>query len=231
MKTNWLQDFLQIIYPKFCAGCGSDAISSEQPFCILCESKLPQTHFFKMKENPITNIFKGRLSIVNAGSAYYYTNDTAIQALIYAMKYKEDRNMGIYLGKLLGKKLKESDWFSQIDVLVPLPLHKDKEKKRGYNQAELLCQGVAQISPCEIITDAVIRNKATTSQTHKSRTERILAMEDKFELKKPEKLINKHILLIDDLVTTGATLEFCGLEILKAADTQLSIATLGKSMH
>ena len=150
---------------------------------------------------------------------------------MHRVKYRGNKELGIYLGRLMGSQLLTSNRFSFIDGLIPLPLHPSKERKRGYNQATLLCEGIAAILGKPVWKDVVIRSTSTESQTKKNRVERWQNMEGRFELLRPASIEGKHVLLIDDVITTGATLEACGQELLKAENTKLSIATLCFSSH
>jgi ComF family protein len=145
---------------------------------------------------------------------------------MHQLKYRGNKEMGIYLGRLMGHALAETNRFRAVDALVPLPLHPSKEKKRGYNQATVLCQGIAEVLEKPILKGVVIRTSHTESQTAKNRVQRWENMEGRFQLVKPQAIEGKHILLVDDVITTGATLEACGAELLEAENVQLSLATL-----
>jgi ComF family protein len=142
------------------------------------------------------------------------------------MKYRNNKDIGVYMGKLLGRMLEQSERFSEVDIIVPLPLNPKREKKRGYNQATALCNGISEIWNKPVVEKVVIRKVFTETQTHKGRISRWQNMDGVFKVANPSAIQGKHILLIDDVVTTGATLEACGNEILKVPGTTLSIATL-----
>lgn len=152
-----------------------------------------------------------------------------MQQLVHQLKYRNQRELGIYMGKIVGHALSER--FNHIDLLVPLPLFPAKERKRGYNQSQLLCEGISKVLQKPVLDKVVIRTTHTESQTKKNRVERWQNMEGKFELKDSSVISGKHVLLVDDVVTTGATLEACARELLKAENVQLSIATLCFSSH
>jgi ComF family protein len=169
----------------------------------------------------------GRMSVVAAMSQFYFTKNSLLQALIHQLKYKGNREIGLYFGKMIGYDLQASERFQSLEVLIPLPLFPDKEKKRGYNQATLLCEGIAGILNLPVATDEVQRVRATDTQTHKKRMERWENVETVFATRHSKSLENKNILLVDDVITTGATLEACGKAILEEIPgVQLSIATL-----
>lgn len=171
-------------------------------------------------------MFWGRVAITAATSEFYFSKGSIIQNLIHELKYKGNRKAGVYLGNLMGNSLLKSNRFLNIDMLVPLPLFAKKEFKRGYNQAMVLCEGIAEVMNLPIVTKNVIRIVHTETQTKKGRIERWENVEKSFAVKDLSVLKGKHILLIDDVITTGATMEACGAEILKVDNAKLSIATL-----
>jgi ComF family protein len=188
--------------------------------------QLPATGFFEHEHNPAEKMFYGRLPVQSAAAAYFFTKDSLIQKLIFELKYKNNKAAGIYLGKLTGHLLLSSPRFQPIDVLIPVPLHPSKKRKRGYNQAELICQGMAAIIQKPILTQTVIRSHSTGTQTRQDRIHRWQNMENVFRVMDETAIAGKHILLVDDVITTGATLEACGREILQVTNTQLSIAAV-----
>ena len=194
--------------------------------CAECFLKLPETGFIQQPGNPVENIFYGRIKVEAAAAAYYFTKDSLLQHLIVQLKYKGNQDVGFYLGKLLGHQLLQSGRFSDIDAIIPLPLNKRKEKKRGYNQAAVIADGIAEIWQKPILKNCAERLIFTETQTHKDRISRWQTMENVFAVTDKISLENKHILLIDDIVTTGATLEACGAKILEVPGTKLSILTV-----
>jgi len=222
---------LQILFPHVCSGCGSDILNEQSMLCMRCISELPETNFHMHANNPVEKIFWGRLSLVSATAQYYFSKETRMQRLMHQFKYKGNKDLGKQLGYLMGSDLLQSNRFKNIDALVPLPLFAAKEKRRGYNQATVLCEGIAEIMKVDIFRDIVRRTRHTDTQTKKGRVERWMNIEGKFELINPEKIRNRNILLVDDVITTGATLEACGQELLKAGNVQLRIATLCFASH
>ena len=220
------ESLLHLAFPHICEGCGTDIIPPDHYLCIQCLSKLPDTHYESHASNPVEKIFWGRLPITAATSKYYFTKDSILQHLLHQFKYRGHQRLGLYLGRRMGSMLINNPRFEDVEALVPLPLFPEKERRRGYNQAMVLCTGINEVWKRPIINDAVVRIRATESQTKKNRIERWQNMEDRFQLKDPLALSHKHVLLIDDVVTTGATLEACGRAILQAENTRLSIATL-----
>ncbi len=217
---------MHFFYPHNCIGCGSDILNSENFLCIECINNLPHTEFALHANNPVEKIFWGRIAITAGMSEFYFTKASIIQNLIHEFKYRGNRKVGLYLGNILGKSLLNSNRFRNLDVLIPLPLFFQKEYKRGYNQSAILCEGIQEIMNIPMITKNVIRKIHTDTQTKKGRIERWENVEKSFSVLRPESLQGKNILLVDDVITTGATLEACGSEILKIKDVRLSIATL-----
>jgi ComF family protein len=186
---------------------------------------MPETGFELHADNPVEKKFWGRISLEHATAQYYFTRESLMQRLMHQFKYKRNRDLGFQLGILMGASIKKSGRF-HVDVLIPLPLFRVKEKKRGYNQATILCDGMAESLQVPVLKDVVIRSHHTDSQTKKGRIERWQNMEGKFVLLNAEAVRNKNVLLVDDVITTGATLEACGAELLKAENIKLSIAAL-----
>lgn len=222
---TYITDFAHLFFPHTCAGCGSDVIEQDQILCAVCYLQLPETHFFNHHNNTIEKILAGRIKIESAGSAYYFTKHSVLQNLLFELKYRGNKDVGHLLGRLTGRHILESGRFSNIDVIVPLPLNKQKEKKRGYNQAHLIAEGINTILGKPIISNAIRRSIFTETQTHKDRITRWQTMQDVFEVINSIALEGKHVLLVDDVVTTGATLEACGETIINIPETKLSIAT------
>jgi len=193
--------------------------------CLHCLSGLPQTYFHMHGNNPIEKLFWGRLPLAHASAQYYFTKESLVQRLMHQFKYKGNKELGYFLGTLMGHQLIQSNRFSYLDALVPLPLFPSKEKLRGFNQAAVLCEGISHVLQKPVLRDVVRRTVYTESQTKKNRLQRWQNMEGRFEVINAEAIKGKHVLLVDDVVTTGATLEACG-QMLLAADAKLSIAAL-----
>jgi ComF family protein len=217
--------FFHLLFPHICAGCGSDLLSEDSQLCTHCLSALPETNFSAAPNNPVEKKFWGRLPVEAATAIYAFTKESLVQHLMHAVKYNGNKELGLQLGRLMAESLVQSGRF-QVDALVPVPLFPEKERKRGYNQSAVLCDGMKEILQIPVLNNIVIRPKHTETQTKKGRIERWKNIEGKFELRNPAAIANQHVLLVDDVITTGATLESCGAELLKAENVQLSIATL-----
>ena len=217
---------LHVVFPHVCDGCGSDLLNIETRLCIRCLASLPETNFEQHTNNPVEKLFWGRLKICYGAASFYFTKESLMQRLMHQFKYRGNRELGLQLGRIMGEAIRSSSRISGIDALIPLPLFPSKEKKRGYNQATVICEGMAEIMDLPVLMDVITRPLHTETQTKKGRIERWKNIEGKFLLKDPKSIRNKHLLLVDDVVTTGATLESCGNELLLAEDVKLSIATL-----
>lgn len=230
LMKNILQSYYNslthLIFPHHCEGCGTDVLDDEQLLCINCLVQLPETGYLSIAGNPVEKMFYGRMRVAYAGSLLYFTKESLVQHLIHQLKYKGNREVGLFLGKLLGSQLQQSGRFDEIDAIIPLPLNSKKEFKRGYNQASVICEGIAAVWNKPILKDAVARTVFTETQTHQGRVHRWQNIEGVFEVVNEIALAGKHLLLVDDIVTTGATLEACGSIILAATKNRLSIATV-----
>jgi ComF family protein len=218
-----------LFYPHNCIGCGSDVIDKENFLCLECVNDLPHTNFAMHANNPLEKKFWGRISLTSAMSEFYFSKESIVQNMIHELKYRGNKKAGFYFGNLMGKSLLNSNRFD-VDMLIPLPLFEKKEKMRGYNQSEILCNVNSEIINKPVIKNNVIRKVFTETQTKKHRIERWKNVEDIFFITDPKSLEGKHILLVDDVITTGATLDACGTEILKIKNVKLSIAALALTM-
>ncbi|MDP4207424.1 MAG: ComF family protein [Bacteroidota bacterium] len=220
-----LSNLLNLFYPRLCAAC-DDTLYRNEPFlCTGCHYNLPRTNFHKNDENDVAKIFWGRVPVQYATAFYHFQKGGLVQNLMHKLKYKGQKEIGSELGKIIGKELCQSN-FNEVDVIVPVPLHKSKLRKRGYNQSECIAVGIAEAMNKPMDISTLYRAKANATQTRKHRFERWTNVESIFALKHPETIANKHILIVDDVVTTGATLEACANALLQAENVKVSIVTL-----
>jgi ComF family protein len=187
---------------------------------------MPFTRFEFFTANPIEKIFWGRSKIQAAAAHLYFTSGSAVQHSLHRLKYKGRKELGFYFGRSIGHALKQSARFDDCEIIIPLPLFADREKKRGYNQASLIAEGISHQLNIQIVADAVIRVKKTETQTHKSRIQRWINMESTFKIRDYHKIQGKHILLVDDVITTGASLDACAETLLTVPGCRISIACL-----
>jgi ComF family protein len=218
--------FMALFYPKLCVICGKPLIADENYFCLECFLKLPKTNYHLNSDNQANDRFAGKISLVKAASYLYYNKGGIAQKLIAEIKYKDNRNLGEWMGVLLANEWFSSGFFRGIDYLVPVPLHPSKERKRGFNQAEMIALGIASVTGIPIDTKNVFRKKANTTQTKKGLFERWKNTKDLFEVKNLEVFKNKQVLIVDDVLTTGSTLEAVAQSILKAEGVKISFLCL-----
>ncbi len=221
-----LNDFVALIFPKICVSCGKSLFKNEQTICTFCAYHLPKTNFHLAADNPIEKIFWGRVQIHSAAAFYEFNKGGKVQHLIHQLKYKGQKEIGNTLGKLYGFDLKLNDRFNTVNIIIPVPLHEKKKKKRGYNQSDYFAEGLAQSMEVDVDLKILYRIANSETQTKKSRFNRWQNVESIFKLNNTSTLEGKHILLVDDVVTTGATLEACAQVLLQIPHTKLSIVTI-----
>jgi ComF family protein len=216
---------LGLFYPRICAACETQLMEQEELVCMHCERHFPKTLFTRYPDNPIERLFWGRVSIKAAASLYFFTKGNGIQQVMHQLKYKNRKDIGIYFGKLLAKELTNSKRFDGIDWVVPVPLHPKKEFKRGFNQSALIAQGIEEESEWKMVP-ALLRIENTATQTRKGKYDRWLNVGNSFTIDPKHPVKGKNILLVDDVITTGATLESCVQCLLKENARSVSVASL-----
>lgn len=221
-----LKDTVGLIYPDVCVTCGSHLPSGIRFICTKCRYDMPRTGFHREQDNPVAQIFWGRVPVRQAASLFYYTKGSRYQRLIHVIKYHGRKELGYEMGKLYGRELMDSPFF-EAGVIVPVPLHPRKIRKRGFNQSEWIGMGLAESLQKPMISNDLYRAVNTRTQTRKTRLERWKNVEHVFRLRSVDAFRNRHILLVDDVVTTGATLESCANVLMKCSNTSVSIVTLG----
>lgn len=221
-----LHDFLHLFYPELCEACSSALYKNENLICLRCLAKLPYTSYENISPNKTDKLFWGRIRIEKATSLLFFTKGSRVQVLMHGLKYKGRKDIGFYLGELMYHKLHKANWLDSVDCIMPVPMHSAKQKKRGYNQAELIAQGLSTGSGIPLNLSNLRRVKNVQSQTKKSRIERYENMLQVFEVESFEEQIPGHVLLIDDIITTGATIEACALVLLESGVKKVSVATL-----
>jgi len=232
MKTvlSLIEDGLHLFYPLTCIGCCTDLIEKKQLLCHHCINDLPKTNFEHIHDNPVEKLFFGRMKIESAYSEFYFSKGHVLQHLIHELKYNGNTEIGYHLGEMMGNSLLGSQRFNSIDCILPLPMFADKQLKRGYNQATILAKGIGKILEKPVEENCIVRSRSTETQTRKDRTERWLNVDQSFVVNNSMTMKGKHVLLVDDVITTGATLEACGNAIMQIPNTRISIATLAQAV-
>lgn len=226
LKYTWLHDFIDIIYPSACLGCHQPLVSHEDIICINCLHELPKTHFHADDDNPVLRIFSGRCFLEKATSYVRFVKGGIVQSLMHEFKYKGHQDVGTRLAQLAVSELRQTSFFKEIDAIIPVPLHPKKLKIRGYNQSEIIAHAIAEDTHLPVMTENLVRQYANETQTRKSRFARWLNVKTVFAVTEPENLKNKHILLVDDVITTGSTAEACVTQLEKIEGVRVSLFTL-----
>ena len=220
-----LKHLINLIYPQVCPACGNLLTHSEETVCLSCRYFLPKTMYEKNPENPLAQSFWGQIDFHAVTAEYFFSKTGKVQHLLHQLKYKGNKDAGRFLGQQLGMSIKDAALFQGIDYLVPIPLHPKKEHLRTYNQSYVIAQGVEDVTKIPIVKDCLYRKVFTSTQTKKSREERWDNVKDIFDVKDNKTFENKHILLIDDVLTTGATLLAAGKTLSKITNITISAAT------
>jgi ComF family protein len=206
-------------------------VASENYVCTACLLELPLTNFHNLPGNNLEKVFWGRCEVEKAIALLYFKKGGKTAKLLHALKYHNNSEIALFLGKYYGTFLKEFIVKNSIDAVVAIPLHKNKLRLRGYNQSEMLCNGIAETLEIDNLSNQIIRTKFTETQTKKSRLERSENVNKVFEVTKKAIFENKHILLIDDVITTGATIESCANELTQITNCKVSIGALAFAYH
>ncbi len=222
---DWFNSILNLFYPRVCAACGETLLKDETTVCLKCRYLLPKTGYEQNPDNPLAQSFYGRVPFHAVSSCFFFSKDGKVQHLIHELKYKGNKEAGVFLVQQLGETLKHAPLFQGIDYLIPVPLHPKREKQRGYNQSLMICQGIQEVTGIPIGDKYLVRAVYTETQTHKTAEERFKNVKDIFEVRFAEELKDKHVLLVDDVLTTGATLESCAHQLGNIPGITISAAT------
>lgn len=224
--NRMFKELLDLFFPPICLFCKSELALADPFFCLNCKADLHRTNYHKLKRNPVEQHFYGRLEVEKATAFLHFKNGSRIQTILHEIKYQGNHALAIYMGMLCARELKSSSFFRGVDALIAVPIHEKKRKSRGYNQSEMIAEGISRITGIPLLISSLIKQDHTSSQTNKSRLERFENVGDTFALMDPEQINGKHLLLIDDVITTGSTLEACAQCLGQANYRQLSILTL-----
>jgi ComF family protein len=223
---QYFEELLSLVFPEICNACGKPLYKHEALFCNYCKVKFPYTQFHLQNDNPIEKIFWGRVPIEKAGAYLYFHKGNRVQQLMHRFKYKGKKEIGEFIGSQYGHELVKNNYFEKVDLIIPVPLHPDKQKKRGYNQSECFAMGLSKAMNIPFDSNILIRAQASSTQTKKNRFERWQNVETIFKVTDNQALENKHIILVDDVITTGATVEACAFTLLKANNCKVSFLAI-----
>ena len=221
-----LKSLLNLLFPRVCAACGNLLLEGEDTVCTTCRFLLPKTGYENFPDNPLAQMFYGQMPFNAVMAEFFFSKTGKVQHLVHGLKYHHCRENGIFLGQEIGKSLLKAADYQGINFIIPIPLHPKKEKIRGYNQSHVIAEGISQIMNIPIAENCLVRSVFTDTQTRKTRDERYENVKDIFALKNPEKLKGKHVLLVDDVLTTGATLMSAGKALTQVEGIKISVATV-----
>lgn len=223
---SYFNDLIALFFPELCAACGRNLFRNEHVICTNCIYHLPQTNFHSDPENKMARQLWGRFPFVQTIAFLYFRKGSRIQNLMHRLKYNKSQETGFRIGELYAYELQRSEIFKTADLIIPVPLHPAKFKKRGYNQSECIANGISSVLNIPISVNNLIRIENTETQTKKSRYARYENLVNAFYIKEKSEFIHKHIMLVDDVMTTGATLEACSIRLLEIEGTNISICTI-----
>jgi len=226
MKFNPMGDFINLMFPDLCVVCGVNLQKNEHQLCLTCLHDIPRTNYHLIVDNPIERKFWGKVPIHRATSYFFFQKGSSFQKLLHILKYQGNKEIGELLGKYAAMDLLDSPDFASVDLIIPVPLHPQKYRLRGYNQSEWIGKGISDILNKPVNTTSLQRIRENTTQTQKSVYERYENTEGIFQLCNKTELEGKHVLLIDDVLTTGSTLEACIVALLDAPGIKISVFTL-----
>jgi ComF family protein len=228
MASIW-SDFISLFFPNYCLGCTDSLVRGEEIICTRCLLQLPTTKYHEWPDNPIKNRLQGRIPLKYALALLKFRKTGITQHLLHQLKYNNHPEIGIRLGKFYGKELLTWGYQSEFDLIVPVPLHVSRKRRRGYNQSAMFAQGLSEELNIPCCENCVIRKIPTTTQTRKTRIERWENVKDVFMVTEPGLISNRRVLLVDDVITTGATLEACANQLLQQGCSEISIACLAEA--
>jgi ComF family protein len=226
-KISFCYRLLEYIAPRFCLVCKRRLAPTEQIICAACNAHMPRTAFqYHAADNTLVRLFWGIIPIERAAALFFYQAHSATAAILYDLKYHDQSDIGTEMGRMMAREFSETEFFNHIDIIIPVPLARKRQRQRGYNQSQELAKGISSITHIPVENKVVRRNRFEKSQTNMKLWERQENVKDVFELMRPEAIRGKHVLLVDDVITTGATMTSCGQELLKAGNVKLSLLSL-----
>jgi ComF family protein len=221
-----LVDFISMLYPRYCFACKEGLVKGENMVCSNCMLEIPRTYFHLYNQNALFRRLNGRIPLQSAFAFFFFRKGGKVQHLLHALKYDRHPEIGEALGEVYGEELKKVELNQKFDCIVPVPLHPVRLRTRGYNQSEEFGRGLSKSLNIPLLSDALVRTVKTDSQTRKSKLNRWRNVTEVFQLQEPEQIYNKRVLLVDDVITTGATIEACAQELVTSSTTSVSIASI-----
>lgn len=225
--NTWLHSFWSLLFPRCCVVCGSPLSRGEECLCTCCNINLPRTGFHLRKDNPVECLFWGRIpGLKRASSFLFYRKGSDFRRILHMLKYGGYKELGEVMGRYMSAELSSGEFFDGVDMIIPVPLHRKKQKFRGYNQSEWIARGIASVTGIPLCAECMIREKNTETQTRKSTFERWENVEGIFRLCDTVHFEGKHVLLVDDVLTTGATTVACASAFARVSGIRISVLTL-----
>jgi ComF family protein len=224
-------DFISLLFPRLCYACGNHLVRNEKLICTQCYVSIPRTNYHLSPGNPVEQLFWGRCRITRAAAFSFYNKGSRIRKLIHNLKYNGIEEIGEELGRIYGYNILSSGFTSGIDLIIPVPLHPSKQRKRGFNQSECISRGLSEATGLPVDNESLIRIELSDTQTKRSRFERWINVEGIFAVVDPRGLAGKHILLVDDVITTGSTIDACATELLRIENVNVSAVALAVAVQ
>lgn len=223
---DWLYSFISLLFPRCCVVCGRSLAKGEECICAMCNINLPRTNYHLQKDNQVEQLFWGKIPLERATSFFFYRKGSDFRQILHQLKYGGQKEIGAIMGRYMASELSASGFFQGIDVIIPVPLHKRKQRIRGYNQSEWIARGISAVTGICIDTEVIVRQKHTETQTRKSAFERWENVDGIFALHHADSLKGKHVLVVDDVLTTGATTVACASRLVGIEGVRISVLTL-----
>jgi ComF family protein len=230
MGMSLWSDLFQLLFPQLCASCDHKLTDGESFVCLGCLHRIPRTGYSGQRDNPLERLFAGRLPFERVASYAYFSKEGMLQKMVHELKYGDNPGLGEFLGQLSYREMSGGGFFESVDLLVPVPLHPKRLKKRGYNQSFHIAKGISSSSGIPVLEGILTRTINNPSQTSLSQTERWANVDGVFSVKNPQAFAGKHILLVDDILTTGSTLESCARRMLTETQLKISVLVLGSTI-
>lgn len=230
LKNIW-NSLLNLFFPNLCLICKRPLVGNEKHICLNCFCNLPRTQFHRRTQNPMERRYYGQVVISHATSFLLYQKEEVAQKLVHSFKYYGNKELAYYLGRIAALELQQDNHpICQMDALIPVPLHPRKKRTRGYNQSEWIAKGIQSVWGCALYPDALRRTQVGESQTHKSGYERWNLPEKMFIVNPTHNLSGKHLLIIDDVITTGSTIGACAMALSSLPDIRISLFSLATAI-